>query len=328
VRGPVEHIPNRQSIQDAATEHVPCLCGGEEFQFVHRSCPDRRHWTSGTFDIVRCERCHLVQTNPRPTRESIGDYYPSSYVSFVEGEREQLGRLLSFLRWAIRMPYHLRYGAVPRVSAPRGDANQVLDIGCGAGTLLTEMVELGWSPWGIEPNEELAKAVTARLHVGEERMFVGTAEVASFPDEVFDLVTMSHVLEHLHDPNEVLSKVHRWLRSDGILRIWVPNVGSLESRVFGQLWHGLDMPRHLYHFDPSTLRKLLEGRDFQIVNLVPQFQGGTLSASLVHVLDATLGRRRDYRDPRVLYYSTLPIASLLIALGNAAVLDVTARKRS
>jgi len=327
VRGPVEHIPDRQLTQHVTREHVPCLCGGEEFRLVYRSCPDRRHWTLGTFDIVRCARCHLVQTNPRPTRESISVYYPSSYVSFVEGEREQVGRLMSFLRWAIRTPYRLRYGVVPRASAPRDDANQVLDIGCGAGTLLTEMAGLGWSPWGIEPNEELAKAVAERLHVGEEHMFVGTAEVASFADEAFDLVTMSHVLEHLHDPKEVLSKVHRWLRSDGMLRIWVPNIGSCESRVFGQLWHGLDMPRHLYHFDPSTLRQLLEGCDFEIVNLVPQFQGGTFSASLIHVLDAALGRRRDYRDPRALYYSTLPIASVLISLGNAALLDVTARKR-
>jgi SAM-dependent methyltransferase len=189
------------------------------------------------------------------------------------------------------------------------------------------MAQLEWSPWGIEPNEELAKAVTARLHIGQERIFVGTAEAASFADETFDLVTMSHVLEHLHDPSAVLSKVHGWLRSDGLLRIWAPNISSFESRIFRQLWHGLDMPRHLYHFDLSTLRQLIESCNFEIVRLVPQFQGGTFSASLVHVIDAILGRHRDYRDPRVLYYSTLPIASILVALGNAAVLDVTARKR-
>lgn len=325
--GSVEHIPDQHSTLHAAREYVPCLCGGQEFHIVYRSCPDRRHWTAGTFDIVCCNRCGLIQTNPRPTRESIKYYYPSSYVSFVEGEHGQLGRLLSFLRWAIRVPYCLRYGGVPRVSSPVGDANQLLDVGCGAGILLTEMVRLGWSPWGIEPNEELAKSVAARLHIGEERIFVGTAEAASFADEAFNMVTMSHVLEHLHDPKEVLSKVHRWLRSDGVLRIWVPNISSFESRIFRQLWHGLDMPRHLYHFGPSSLRQLLESCNFEIVKLVPQFQGGTFSASLVHVLDATLDRRRDYREPRILYYSTLPIASILIALGNAAVLDVTARKR-
>jgi 2-polyprenyl-3-methyl-5-hydroxy-6-metoxy-1,4-benzoquinol methylase len=327
VRDSANHIPDRQSTPPATNEYVPCLCGGKEFLSVYRSCPDRRHWTPGTFNIVRCENCRLVQTNPRPTQESIKYYYPSSYVSFVEDEHKDLGRLLSLLRSTIRIPYHFRYGIVPRVWSPTGAANRVLDIGCGAGILLTEMAQLEWEPWGIEPNEELAKAVTARLHIGEERIFVGTAEAASFADETFDLVTMSHVLEHLHDPRGVLSKVHGWLRSDGLLRIWVPNISSFESRIFRQLWHGLDMPRHLYHFDPSTLRQLIESCNFEIVRLVPQFQGGTFSASLVHVIDAMLSRRRDYRDPRVLYYSTLPIASILVALGNAAILDVIARKR-
>lgn len=308
-------------------ERTACnLCGGEEFIAVYRGCPDRRHWLPGAFDVVRCRGCGLIQTNPRPDRESVRAYYPTSYVAFSSGQDPNPSRLYRGLREMVRLPHRLRYGSSSVLPRPATGSNRLLDIGCGGGTLLGEMSRLGWDVWGIEPDAGLARSVATRLSLSDDRIFAGTAEAADFPSGWFDLVTMSHVLEHLHDPASVLCKVYQWLRPGGLLRIWVPNIDSFESRAFGRWWFGLDIPRHLYHYNPSTLRRLLARCGFQVERLVPQFQGSSLSGSLTHVADAALRRHQVYRQSRTLYYLSLPIASVLLPLGNFASLDVTARR--
>lgn len=299
-------------------------CGGERLERLHRSCPDRRHWLPGTYDVVRCATCGLGQTVPQPDAASLPALYPDAYVSFASGAHGARGRLGSLLRASLRLPYQLRYGTV--ASAPAADENRVLDVGCGAGVFLAELAAAGWNVWGIEPSPDAAAAALARLSVPHERIFVGGVEEADFADGSFDLVTMNHVLEHLVDPAQTLTNIHRWLAPGGRLRIRVPNLGSLESRVFGRLWFGLDVPRHLYHFSRKSLRIMLEGAGFASVRAVPEFQGSSLSGSVSHLVDAVLRRRRDYRHSPAVYHAVLPVASLLVAAGSAASLDVTARR--
>jgi SAM-dependent methyltransferase len=307
-------------------ERVPCArCGGERFDPLFRDCPDRRHQTPGRFDIVRCHGCGLAQTNPRPTRQAITGHYPSSYTAFEQHEfrRGPLGRAL---RWAVRLPYTLRYGPERLIEPASRPGMRAVDVGCGSGVVLAELVRAGWEAWGVEPEAEVARAVAARLGLPDGRLVVATAEAAELPEGAFDLVTMSHVLEHLHDPRAALAKAHHWLRPGGQLRIWVPNIASAESRVFGRLWFGLDMPRHLYHFDLRSLWRLLVESGFRVERVAPQCQGFSLGASLQHAVDALTGRQTEFRQSRPLYYATLPLAMTLAALGNHAVLDVTARR--
>jgi SAM-dependent methyltransferase len=244
----------------------------------------------------------------------------------MQSERRR-GWLARPLKKALQFPYTIRYGSILNPRPSTAGRNRLLDIGCGSGLLLREMSRLGWEVWGIEPDEAVARSVVRRLGLSSERIFLGGAEFAQFPAESFDLVTMSHVLEHLHDPQLVLRNVHRWLRPHGKLRILVPNVGSLESGMFGRFWFGLEVPRHLYHFDPATLYRLLGECGFAIERLVPQFQSATLSGSLSFVLGHVLGRRGAARHSQLLYYATLPFAAVLLGLGNSAAIDVTAQKR-
>lgn len=307
-------------------ERPPCgHCGHEEFLTLYAACPDRLHATPGRFDVVRCVRCGLAQTSPRPTRRAIAGYYPSSYTAYEAHEfrRGPLGRSLRLL---VHLPYTLRYGP-ERVAGPAPRPGmRAVDVGCGAGLLLEELARGGWEVWGVEPEEPVARAVAARLGLPEGRLVAAAAEAAELPEGSFDLVTMSHVLEHLHDPRAVLAKVHRWLRPDGRLRIWVPNVASFEAKAFGRLWFGLDLPRHLYHFDPGSLWRLLAETGFRVERVVPQRQGFSLSGSVQHAVAALTGRQAEFRHSRALYYATLPVAMSLAALGNHAVLDVTARR--
>ncbi len=312
----------------AGWEWVTCtICGGRDFGPLYRDCPDRLHPGPGRFDVVRCRGCGLVQTNPRPTPEAIAAWYPPSYVAFNQRDlrRALVPRLL---RELVRAPYTVRYGPERVAAPPPSGGGRVLDVGCGSGLLLAELARAGWEVWGIEPDERAAGDLKARLGLPDEHVVTGTAETARLPAGAFDLVTMSHVIEHLHDPRAALANIHGWLRPGGRLRVWAPNVASLESRAFRRLWFGLDVPRHLYHFDRRSLLSLLASSGFHVERMAPQCQGFSLSGSLQHLAGGLGGRRRaEFRQSRPLYCLTLPLASVLAALGNWAVLDVTASRR-
>jgi SAM-dependent methyltransferase len=137
----------------------------------------------------------------------------------------------------------------------------VLDVGCGAGGNLKTLQDQGWEPYGIEISDVAAaharELVTGNIHTG-------TLESAPFPPQSFDLILMSHSLEHLPSPVDALRRVHRLLKDDGLLVVSVPNVNSLEFKLFGRWWLQLDPPRHFYHFDKRSLSGFFTQAEFQL----------------------------------------------------------------
>lgn len=308
-------------------ESVPCnLCGSERFTVIYARCPDRRHWLPGRFDIVSCDGCALVQTNPRPSRAAISGYYPESYSSFSPDESVR-GPVYSVVRTLVRIPYHARFGRGMPLPRPTRSDSRVLDIGCGPGLLLGELARLGWEPWAVEPNRMMAQRAANRVGIPRPNVFVGPAEHARFERASFDLVTMSHVLEHLHDPLAVLQNIRDWLRPGGELRLWIPDFGSLERRLFGRYWMALDVPRHLYHFTRATLGVMLGRAGFTVGEIVPEWQGNIVTSSVTYFAEALRGRRSVYGESRALHYTLLPLVSILQAAGGSGVVQVAASLR-
>jgi SAM-dependent methyltransferase len=185
---------------------------------------------------------------------------------------------------------------------------------------MKRMAALGWEAWGIEMDPRAA-ANAAKGVGAAERVFVGRALDADYPPESFDAVVGSHVVEHLHDPLELLRRARGWLRAGGELRLWAPNIASLESRVFGAHWSALDVPRHLHHFTPTTLGAVLAEAGFEVSASRPQFQGSSFADSLV----AAVVRRGFSPASGLLYSATVPIGWLLCAAGSGAYVEVRAR---
>jgi len=138
---------------------------------------------------------------------------------------------------------------------------KLLDLGCGNGRFLALMRDAGWEVRGIEPDPAAAKVAQEQFGIP---VIVGTLEDAELPGESFDAITLSHVIEHVHDPIALLSECRRVLKPEGRAVIVTPNIRSLGHQKFGSSWRGLEPPRHLLIFSLTALRVCCEMADLRV----------------------------------------------------------------
>jgi 2-polyprenyl-3-methyl-5-hydroxy-6-metoxy-1,4-benzoquinol methylase len=160
----------------------------------------------------------------------------------------------------------------------------LLDIGCSSGGFLRTLKGKNWELHGIEISPEEAR--TAELSTGA-RVFVGNVVDAPFAPQTFDVITALHTLEHLYRPQEVVRKAWRWLKPGGVLYLQIPNIDGLEAHMFGSYWFGLELPRHLHHFSPASLRRLFASASFEEV-LLSTLPDCYVEKSMRYVLDDLL----------------------------------------
>jgi SAM-dependent methyltransferase len=152
---------------------------------------------------------------------------------------------------------------VPPRPAQRARA---LELGCSDGRFLEELGRAGWDAVGVEPSVEPARRAQQRGLV----VHPGTLESGTFPARSFDACFAWMVIEHLHDPLAALRELRRLLADDGWLVFSVPNFGCWERCIFGRHWLDLDVPRHLQHFRPQTVRRLLSAAGFRPERIIHQ----------------------------------------------------------
>jgi SAM-dependent methyltransferase len=260
-----------------AWEETGCLlCGGQEWSGLVEA-PDPSAGGKGLwFAVVQCHECGLCFTNPRPDQVSIAQFYPEDGYPPYHPRRHHRPSWLS--RW---WPHTRRDG---QAVAWHGQG-RLLDFGCGAGSFLQRMGQNGWQVTGLDMSATTACRVRADLGL---RVLVGSLPHPELQPESFDVITMWHSLEHVHQPREVLREARRLLAPEGKLLVAVPNIDSLPYRWFGMDWYGLDLPRHLTHFTPLTLGLMLERSGFRVTTLEMVRHPNWLSVSARRAL----GRRR------------------------------------
>lgn len=232
------------------TEHedVGCaLCGAEKSTPILYGRDVRRN-VPGNFSVVRCQECGLAYINPRPTQKGISEYYPADYEYHRPGTATPGYRAYYRL---FRMP-------------PVPPGSRILDVGCGGGGYLLFLRSCGYDVAGVEPNAQLARQLHDELDL---EIYPGLLTDAGLTDESFDAITFWWVLEHTHDPVEALKEAHRILKPGGKLVVAVPNFASLARQLFGSSWHHLDLPGHLYQFEPETLLASLKAAGFEPLRL-------------------------------------------------------------
>jgi SAM-dependent methyltransferase len=254
------------------------VCGGHRRAQLHGGLQDRTFGSApGSWRLVRCGDCESAYLDPRPTRASIGLAYRDYYTHLEDpgaadaatGVRAALANGELNARWGYSATPALRAGRLlgrllPTRAALTGRSvrhlhaqpgGQLLDIGSGSGSFVAQMARLGWRAEGLELDPGgVAVGRAAGLTITQ-----GSAEdlEAGTLAEHFDAVTMNHVVEHLHEPEQALRRVAAVLRPGGTLWIATPNLRSLGHRHYGRDWLALDPPRHLVLFHRASLEALL-----------------------------------------------------------------------
>ena len=268
---------------------------GNELEYLH-SCPvcgfhsrtmcfsgieDRIGGTRGQWDYYQCENCGVFYIDPRPTAKTIvrayNDYFTHSvfterkrvacadrialcmrndYLNSKYGHNEQPtingGRwFMYFLPPWLRLEWDHYARHLPK---PTPGKNRLLDVGCGNGQFLAAVHSAGWACYGVDFDPKAIE--TARAH--GIQVALGSLEEQQFPDDFFDAITLSHVIEHIHHPKDLLRECVRVLKPSGILWVATPNAASFIQKWFQRNWLAYSPPHHLILFNPQSLRRLIE----------------------------------------------------------------------
>jgi len=148
-----------------------------------------------------------------------------------------------------------------RTVIPRG---KILDVGCGVGYFVKQALLAGYDAYGIELSR--AAVTFGRQHLNLN-LFLGNFLTFPFPEGDYDAVTLWHTFEHLPEPRLVLRRIHELLKSGGFVLIALPNISSLQAKLFKLHWYHLDVPRHLFHFSPASLTNLLQRSGFNVLRI-------------------------------------------------------------
>jgi 2-polyprenyl-3-methyl-5-hydroxy-6-metoxy-1,4-benzoquinol methylase len=138
------------------------------------------------------------------------------------------------------------------------ESGKVFDVGASVGTLLEIYKEKGWQVEGIEPSDQARDVAIGK---GIE-LLPGKLEEAKVKPNHYDLILMNHTLEHVHDPDVVLKKIHSSLKSGGLLIIGVPNFGSFSAKIWRKRWPHILATEHKWHFSPKSLKLVVEKNGF------------------------------------------------------------------
>ena len=238
-----------ERVQDA--RGVCIVCGGAMSPSPTPVYRDRLYVTDGRYTISECINCGLGVTSPRLTGPALAESYPDSYPSWQHRQ--------GLLAWYPAAKGLALARLPPFGRARRRAPGRLLDVGLGRGDLAWALARSGWEAHGLDISPAAAASAVAR---GIDAR-VGTLDEPPWPRGTFDLVVLSHVLEHLEDPVAALTQVRMLLRPDGIVIVAVPSWDSWHRRIFRERWVHADVPRHLQHFTTASLNHAARAAGFE-----------------------------------------------------------------
>lgn len=210
-----------------------------------------------TFRIEKCYACCFLYTNPRPNKLEIKKYYRSdAYISHTENKQ-------TLMEWTYfqvqKIMFRRKISLLKKHTKPQ--SRKILDYGCGTGNFMQYARQNGFMPVGYEPETHARRKAEAKsldLKSHDEIMDKSNTEK-------YDIITLWHVLEHLHSFPEILNDFYTKLNPHGLLVIAVPMANSSDAKYYKKFWAGWDLPRHLYHFTRKSLVGALKTIEYELI---------------------------------------------------------------
>jgi len=211
------------------------------------------------FELIEDTTYGFLVTTPLPDISELAKYYETEeYISHTDTKRNLFEKVYHLVReYAIKKKV-----ALINTEQIKGS---LLDIGCGTGDFLAAAKNNGWSVTGIEPNENARTKANTKTN----NSVFETLKLESLPENSFDVITLWHVLEHLPDLESHVNVFRKLLKPNGSLIIAVPNYKSFDANHYKQFWAAYDMPRHLWHFSQTSIKKLFQNFQIELNKTIP-----------------------------------------------------------
>lgn len=237
------------------------ICGSTKIE-PFLSCKDYTV-SQKMFEIKRCSDCGFRFTSPRPDDKDLGEYYKAeSYVSHSDTKKGFVNTLYHWVR-----SYTLIKKLQLVMQYTRLKKGKILDYGAGTGAFLETCKKNKWEAYGIEPDETARKIMQEKFSISSYVSLEETKHNNSFSE--FDVITAWHVLEHVSDLKETIKSLRIILKDKAILIVAVPNPSSHDAKHYKESWAAYDMPRHLWHFAPADITRLVSDCGFKLIQTRP-----------------------------------------------------------
>ncbi|HXB44992.1 MAG TPA: class I SAM-dependent methyltransferase [Puia sp.] len=236
--------------------YTACPCCGS--LVLHKALVAKDNLVSEKeFEIWQCADCTLRFTQNVPDENTISEFYQSAdYISHSGTNKGAINRLYHFVRKLTLADKRRLILSVTQI-----DNGSLLDIGAGTGAFVSHMQSNGWQATGLEPDEAARQNALA---VNKVNLLTPDALFA-FPADSFEVITLWHVLEHIHNLHDYVEQLKKILKPGGNIFIAVPNYTSYDGGFYKGFWAAYDVPRHLYHFSPEAMFQLLGMHNLQLL---------------------------------------------------------------
>ena len=278
-----------KTIRTAPCPH--CYVCGSPGHMLYDGLKDRLFDASGSWNLRACanDKCGLVWLDPMPVEQDLHKAY-QTYYTHTDHAVRQLSMARRLVRnigegylsrrygynnerlprwyWNVGGLMHLHPGAMANLDfsvfyLPAKSGGRLLEVGFGSGEMLRSMQGRGWQVEGVDVDPDAVKNATKK----GLQVHLGKLEDLRLPSNCYDAIAMSHVIEHVPEPLNLLRECHRLLKPGGTLVAITPNIRSWGHRLYASDWLALDPPRHLHLFSAESLTELAERSGIRIGRL-------------------------------------------------------------
>jgi len=239
--------------------YVCPICDSPDISFVFKA--EDKTVSRQTFQIWQCNSCTARFTQDVPEERHIGAYYRSSnYISHSNTSKGLVNKLYHSVR-------SVTLRSKRKLVEAYATKGNLIDMGAGTGAFASAMQKSGWNVTGLEPDASARSNAKKDFNI---ELLTGQ-EIFGLEHDHYDVITLWHVLEHVHQLHIYLGLFFTLLKKNGILVVAVPNYTSYDAQVYKQNWAAYDVPRHLYHFSPASMEYLLTLHQFTPVAQKPMW---------------------------------------------------------
>ena len=219
--------------------------------------------TGEDFQIIQCANCTLEYTDPAPSKEAIAPYYNfPSYISHTDTKEGLVNKMYHKVR-----NHTLTQKTNWVQSLFTGHKGHLLEVGAGTGAFADSMSKKGWKVTALEPDASSRQKALDNYNLN----ILPIEELFHLEPAKYEVITLWHVLEHVHDLNAYMKIFHSLLKPNGRLIIAVPNYTSYDAGYYKKYWAAYDVPRHLYHFSPLSMHYLAKKHKMSIIQKLPMW---------------------------------------------------------